>query len=383
MMEVFVFSLVFFTVFWWMCPRVFLMADRIPAHRQLATTLHDTGAMEPQQLSMRSPNIRTTKFMDVGYPTCLDALARATRSHAPTRDALMESLRSLPPSPGINDVLHRLHNGDNISSVLESVSIRNAEEHRFFHLVSQSLVDGVLIPQSLEQAAALLREEHRHRQELETAAAQAQLSARLLTYLPFPVFFLLLAFSSSARHSVFLAPSFVVVVLGIALNRAGWKWMKAMIRGTATRTNDALLHFVDSICVGLRAGVPLYEAVVRWASIHDSELHTSLTLGHSLSQAFDEFANRMGGDTSIVTQLLINAERDGLPVAHTINQLSVEMRLQRRHRTEIALRQLPTKLALPVVFCVLPSFILLTVVPLIVANLAHFHFSPPPISTPL
>ena len=376
-----VFIMVFLTVFYWACPRVFLVADYIPTRRHLSTTIHGTSATEKH--STQPQKTRTTEFVNVGYPGCLDAMARATRSHTPTRDAVIESLQLLHPTIGITDVLQQLHDGHNISSVLENVSLQHAEEHRFFHLVSQSLVDGVLIPQSLEQAAALLREEHRHRQELESAAAQAQLSARLLTYLPFPVFLLLLTFSSSARHSILLAPSFVVIVLGIALNRAGWKWMRSLIRGTATRTNDALLHFVDSICVGLRAGIPLYQAVLRWASIHDGELHNALILGHSLSEAFDAFAVRIGGDATIVTHLLLSAERDGLPIAHTINQLSTEMRQQRRHRNEIALRQIPTKLALPVVLCVLPSFILLTVVPLIVANFAHFQFSPPPISTPL
>jgi hypothetical protein len=53
----------------------------------------------------------------------------------------------------------------------------------------------------------------------------------------------------------------------------------------------------------------------------------------------------------------------------------LEMRTHRRQQV----RQLPTKLMLPLVLCVLPSFIFLTVIPLILANLSQFTFSPPPI----
>jgi tight adherence protein C len=78
-------------------------------------------------------------------------------------------------------------------------------------------------------------------------------------------------------------------------------------------------------------------------------------------------------------QVLLEADRDGLPIIHTISRLSLEMHTHRRQQADVKVRQLPTKLTLPIVFCVLPSFVFLTVIPLILANLRQFTFSPPPL----
>jgi hypothetical protein len=52
-----------------------------------------------------------------------------------------------------------------------------------------------------------------------------------------------------------------------------------------------------------------------------------------------------------------------------MTMLTNEARQHKEHITQAFIRKLPSQLAMPVVLCALPSFILLIVVPLILAQL--------------
>jgi Flp pilus assembly protein TadB len=309
-------------------------------------------------------------------------MARATRSQIPARDVLIQGLDSLPASVGRNSAVEQLRHGDDIAQVLTNLGEATLDEERYFQFIHQSLVNGVLVPQSLEQAASILRDENRLRQEMKTATAQANFSAQLLTLLPIAVLLLLLLFSPTARNSILLGPSLVVLLFGMSLNRIGWRWMKRLIRKLESQPTDLSQHFAEALCISLRAGVPLHHAIENWSLKYDSALYQSLSSGNSLSDALQDFSRRIGGNAEALTHLLLTAERDGLPVAQTIHHLSNELRQQRRHEADVKMRILPSKLSMPVVLFVLPSFVFLTIAPLIIANLSHFNISPPPITTP-
>lgn len=326
---------------------------------------------------------RRAKQVQMDYPQCLDAMARNTRSQMPARDVLIESFSCLSPSISISTLLHQLEQGDDITDALTNAPTQDSSEIRFLHLVLQSLVGGLFVPYSLEQAASLLRDEHRQEKELEAATAQARLSAHILTLLPFVVLAILLACSATTRRAIFLTPSLIMLCIGVVLNRIGWQWIRHLIERTRTYSPDVSTQLAEVLCVALPAGIPNHHAIEKWASQHDAILQHSLVVGLPLAEALREFSHRVGGNAEPLVHMLLTADRDGLPIAHTINQLTTELRLQRRHHTDVQLRQLPTKLSMPVVFLVLPSFVLLTVMPLIVANFTHFQFSPPPITTPL
>jgi tight adherence protein C len=67
--------------------------------------------------------------------------------------------------------------------------------------------------------------------------------------------------------------------------------------------------------------------------------------------------------------LLATADRYGLPLAPVLDRLADEARAQRRRLGEAQARELPVRLAFPLVCCTLPSFAVLTVVPIVVASL--------------
>lgn len=382
MIEFLLFWCTYIVCVWWVCPRIFLWTDRHIAQRNISVdTPQRTHITSPTSLSA-TPHKKQSKGSTealTDFARALDALARSTRSHSPTRDALIEVLLSLTTATRFEELRNQLQLGDDITTALSKKSFDHLEA-RFIQLLQHSLVHGSFIPQALEQSASILREEAQHHQNMRSAAAQARSTVRLLSLLPFIVLVVLLVASPSTRQELTTAPSLVLVVLGVILNRAGWSWVQAMVARAARTTPSLSSQLSDAVSIALRAGIPLRQAIEMWAVNHDSYLAAQLTTGTAFADALNEFAQRHRGDAHVITRVFIDADRDGLPVADTVHRLSTEMRMQRRHASDIRIRQLPTQLALPVVFCVLPSFILLTVLPLVVANLHHFHFSPPTIN---
>ncbi len=70
---------------------------------------------------------------------------------------------------------------------------------------------------------------------------------------------------------------------------------------------------------------------------------------------------------------LAAADRDGLPLAPVLERLATDARLHRRRQLDALARQLPVRLAVPLVLCTLPSFVLLAIVPLLLAALSSLH----------
>ena len=67
------------------------------------------------------------------------------------------------------------------------------------------------------------------------------------------------------------------------------------------------------------------------------------------------------------------ADRYGLPLAPALDRLAAEARLARRQQAEAAARELPVRLAAPLVLCTLPSFVLLASVPLLIGTVSSLR----------
>jgi Flp pilus assembly protein TadB len=362
-------------------PRLFLLTDRFAARAHVQRRREDfVAAITPRR---RAPLRRTRTKTPVNslteYSHLLDSLARAVRSHSPTRDALIEMLETMKSTSATSELHDWLLQGKDIHDGLQRCE-PHAHESRLFLLLQHSLVQGVFIASALEQSAALLREESRHHSDVVAASAQARSSARILTLLPFVALLLLFLTSSSTRREIATLPVLVVLTFGIAFNRLGWLWVQQMIKRSAPLRTSIASQLTEKVVVSLRAGVSLRQSIENWALKNDPDLFHSISTGQPLSQALQDFSQEHDSDAQLLAQILIDAERDGLPVIDTIHRLSSEMQSRRRYASEVRMRQLPTKLAIPIVFCILPSFIFLTVIPLVISNLHHFQFSPPPSS---
>jgi len=69
--------------------------------------------------------------------------------------------------------------------------------------------------------------------------------------------------------------------------------------------------------------------------------------------------------------LLAASERSGAPIGAALGRLAASTRAQARRRAMARARTVPVRLLFPLVFLVLPAFLLLTVAPVVLANLTH------------
>lgn len=83
----------------------------------------------------------------------------------------------------------------------------------------------------LDRAAAALRARAAELADQRTQSEQSRLSAVVMTALPIGMLALLLATSRSVRDVVVSPAGVVLVVVGIAANLAGWRWMRRIIDG--------------------------------------------------------------------------------------------------------------------------------------------------------
>lgn len=70
-----------------------------------------------------------------------------------------------------------------------------------------------------------------------------------------------------------------------------------------------------------------------------------------------------------VVGLLVASERDGSPLAGPLHRLADDLRADARRRAETRARRVPVRLLFPLVGCTLPAFVLVTVVPPVIAAL--------------
>jgi tight adherence protein C len=122
----------------------------------------------------------------------------------------------------------------------------------------------------------------------------------------------------------------------------------AAIREIAPCTTGIVHDALDATVVRLDAGARFADAVTSLPAV----------LGHRADALADVFAA---------------ADRDGLPLAPVLERLAGDARQMRRRQIDERARRLPVQLSVPLVLCTLPSFALLTVVPLLLAALTSLH----------
>ena len=82
----------------------------------------------------------------------------------------------------------------------------------------------------------------------------------------------------------------------------------------------------------------------------------------------------LGPRVDAVIHAVTAAEIDGVPLQPALVRAGDEAHRRRRVRAEEAARRVPVAMLFPLVFCILPAFCLLTVVPLLVGSLADLQF---------
>jgi len=184
----------------------------------------------------------------------------------------------------------------------------------------------------------------------------------------------------AAASTVALAslPVGVAAVIMTALLRR-WSGLRRKARTTrevAASFPDAL----DLLVLSIRAGYLPAQAIGAITAYLPTALASSFAAvdqalhnGHRFADSLDQLRVRLGPIAQPLVDSLAAADRYGLPLAPVLERLSFEARQPRRRATEASARELPVRLALPLVLCTLPSFVLLAIVPLLLGALSSLH----------
>jgi Flp pilus assembly protein TadB len=95
--------------------------------------------------------------------------------------------------------------------------------------------------------------------------------------------------------------------------------------------------------------------------------------GERFADALAALIDHLGASAVPLVDALAAADRYGLALAPVLTRLADDARASRRRATDARARELPVRLAAPLVLCTLPSFVLLAVVPLLVSALSSLR----------
>lgn len=157
---------------------------------------------------------------------------------------------------------------------------------------------------------------------------------------------------------------------------------RSRLRHRDQQIRTSLAEVVDLFAVALANGHNLYAATHRVASWSTEPLGQALRSclsaverGQPLADSLEQMSSRLGPAVQPLVAALVAHERYGAPITQNLAGLAVESRRARRHHAEVLARRLPVTLLGPLIVCILPAFLLLTVVPLVVESLGSFSES--------
>lgn len=204
----------------------------------------------------------------------------------------------------------------------------------------------------------------------ESQAATAVFSARVLTWIPGLAGLLMCVVDPRVRGFLLgTRTGWACVVIAVILNLLARAHMQRIVN--APSKADPISEIVDSICVGLAARGTIHGAI-DWAAReggHESLQHVAdtLAMGGTFEQAMDALQTELGPTSAPLIAVIRSHQRDGLPITPTLDRIRTFAVMRQEREAESLARRLPVRLSFPLVFLILPSFALVTVVPLIAA----------------
>lgn len=308
--------------------------------------------------------------------TC-EELARALRAGRSPLMAVDETTGlDLPEGPTLNE---------RIESALATTD--DPDRRLLLSVLATVANGGGAAAETLDRCALRLRTRAEERREQRLASAPARLSAAVLTTVPIGVLALLAATSSGVRDHLLSGIGVVGLVVGLALNIAGWRWMRRSITKPAGGNQMAMLtelaDVLESTTLSVRAGITPRVAVLSASqhagerlAPHLTEFGWRLEHGWLTADALAGLGDRIGPTGRRLIDGLVRAERYGSPLAPVLDRMVDDIDSIRREIATRRTRTLPVRLAAPLVLCTLPSFALLAIVPAIGAALAGLGSGP-------
>jgi tight adherence protein C len=148
-------------------------------------------------------------------------------------------------------------------------------------------------------------------------------------------------------------------------------WVLSVRDDRQNRIQADAADVIDQMTICVEAGLGLDAAIARVAATSEGPLTDELRrtmsdirAGVPRAQALRALADRaqIPEIRQLVTALL-QAQKHGVPMAETLRIQSAQMRLKRTQRTEEKAAKLTVKMLFPIIFCFLPVFMIIIMVP--------------------
>jgi len=175
----------------------------------------------------------------------------------------------------------------------------------------------------------------------------------------------------------------MIIIFGLIGLFFLWKRAKQRIAFKQDRAIvEAFPECIDLLIAALRAGYSPAQAINFLGQHAPGVLRPHFIAAARRIDEGERFVDAMrllqsdiGAVSQSMCEVLISGDRLGIPVENLLFQLGNEARLNRRRRAETEARQLPIRLSLPLVICILPSFVILIIVPTIAGTLSQLNIS--------
>ena len=169
-------------------------------------------------------------------------------------------------------------------------------------------------------------------------------------------------------------------VLGVAMGLLMWitphRRRAQLHRREQAEIIDELPEAIDLLRLAVSSGLNVHLAVAAVGERLDGPVGLGLAgavqrthTGMRLADALDPLPETVGEPVRPLVRVLVDGDRYGTELEPALEQLSADSRLLRRRHAEEQARRLPLRLLLPLVACILPAFILLTLAPVLAETL--------------
>ena len=295
----------------------------------------------------------------------LRALGALVASGLPPRAALMRWHDEAPAAARrcLVRLSRRLRLGEPTAASVHRLEPELGDDaHALATLVTLHQRTGGHLARLLEALARIVERRDVALREARAAAGGARLSGRLVAGLPL----VFLPLSPALRAPLLDPAGAVVLGAGIILAIGGLAWMGRLVPRPPEH-DDGAAAVADLVASALRAGSTAGAALSCLAERPPHEVGTDLrrvrrltrlglTWPHALQRAADGGLQELG-------RQLTYAHRFGLPVAGLLERFARSRRRGRHREFELSVRRASVWMMIPLALCVLPSFVLIAIVP--------------------
>ena len=287
----------------------------------------------------------------------LDTVARSVRAGESSVRAL---IGADPRSRTLERVQTDLRSGATLREALD----RGAPE---VVLLRSCMHHGVLSATALEHASRAERLRLQAVADATASVSAARHSARMLTRLPHAFLALAAVLSGGVRAALLSPLGAVVVVCGVAVNRAGVAWISRITSGLTDPDAELAERLCIAVAAHIDAGGSVESAVAVASPLHPACAESARLLADGV--AYGEALLPLVPVCPQLRSVLVAARRDGRPVSGAVMALADDIRAASAARTRARIARMPVRATMPLVACVLPSFVLMAVAPVALAAL--------------